>query len=168
MTNTVNPALASMLDIQTPSEIGLWPLAFGYWIALFVILVLVTLGFIWLKQRQQIHAAKRAALSELAALNIDSEQYATDVSSLLKRAAMSYSDRSQVAQLSGNDWYQWLNAQMTTSQDELCRLLATRFQPNQLSIDDKQSLKRHAQHWLKTALPLAKATCKSAKELSPC
>ncbi|MGS0692934.1 DUF4381 domain-containing protein [Shewanella sp. 30m-9] len=172
MTNPVNPALASMQDIQTPVEIGLWPLAYGYWLALFSILVLVMLASVWLIKRRQHRAAKRAALAELATLDIHNQQYASEISSLLKRAAISYWARSQVAQLSGDDWYQWLNAQVTNPQDELCRLLATRFQPSSLSDKDKQALKLHAQNWLKAALPLTNKQGKTHNEInnevSPC
>ncbi|ABZ77227.1 conserved hypothetical protein [Shewanella halifaxensis HAW-EB4] len=172
MTNPVNPALASMQDIQTPIEIGLWPLAYGYWISLLIIILVATLLIVWFKKRRQVSAAKRAALVELAKLNMHSEQYVTEVSSILKRAAMSYCSRSQVAQLCGDDWDHWLNAQVATPQDELCRLLAMRFQPLSLSDEDKQALKHHAQNWLKGALPLSNKQGKTHNEIenevSPC
>ncbi|MCG9731215.1 DUF4381 domain-containing protein [Shewanella sp. Isolate13] len=170
MGNPVNPALASMQDIHTPAEIGLWPLAYGYWISLFVVIVVTTLFILWLSKRRKVGAAKRAALKELAMLDQNHQQFAAEVSSLLKRAAMSYGARQQVAQLTGNDWYKWLNAQVNTPQDELCKLLALRFQKAQLSDDEKQSLRRHAQSWLTTALPLSKVSAIShqGSEVSQC
>ncbi|WP_299806460.1 DUF4381 domain-containing protein [uncultured Shewanella sp.] len=154
MNNPVNPALASMQDIQTPAEIGLWPLAYGYWFSLVIIIVVSSLLIIWIRKRRQVGAAQRVALTELAALDQNSPQFAVEVSSLLKRAAMSYTSREQVAQLSGDNWYKWLNAQVNNPQDELCQLLALRFQKAQLSEDEKVALRQHAQSWLKTALPL--------------
>ena len=165
MSNPVNPVLASMQDIQTPAELGLWPLAYGYWLSLIIIIVITSLLIIWLRKRRQIGAAKRAALIELAALDQNNPQFAVEVSSLLKRAAMSYTRREHIAQLSGDDWYQWLSAQVDKPQDELCKLLALRFQKSQLSQDEKMALRQHAQSWLKTALPLAN-TQASAKTIA--
>ncbi|GIU08425.1 MULTISPECIES: DUF4381 domain-containing protein [unclassified Shewanella] len=157
MSNPINPALASMQDIQTPAEIGVWPLAYGYWLSLVIIIIVTALLIVWIKKRRQISAAKRVALKELAAIDQNSPQFAVEVSSLLKRAAMSYTCREHVAQLSGDDWYQWLNAQVDKPQDELGKLLALRFQKAQLNQDEKMALKQHAQNWLKAALPLASA-----------
>lgn len=170
MTNPVNPALASMQDIQTPAEIGLWPLAYGYWLSLFMLIVFSTLLIVWIRKRRTASAAKRAALKELATLDQNGQQFAIEVSSILKRAAMSYAPRQQIAQLSGDDWYNWLNAQVNTPQEELCRLLALRFKKAQLSDDEKQALRTHAQNWLKLALPLSKGSAMShtRSEVSQC
>lgn len=170
MSNPVNPALASMQDIQTPAEIGLWPLAYGYSLSLIILIVVTTLLIVWFRKHRQVGAAKRVALTELAALDQNSPQFAVEVSSLLKRAAMSYTSRNQIAQLSGDDWYQWLNAQTNKPQDELCKLLALRYQKAQLSEDEKQALMLHAQGWLKAALPLRKMSSIRPKssEVSQC
>ncbi|GIU38188.1 DUF4381 domain-containing protein [Shewanella schlegeliana] len=170
MSNSVNPALATMQDIQTPAEIGLWPLAYGYWISLFVAIAVITLLIIWLRKHRKAGAVKRAALKELAMLDQNHQQFAVEVSSLLKRAAISYGSREQVAQLTGSDWYKWLNAQVKAPQDELCKLLALRFQKAQLTEDEKQALRLHAQSWLKAALPLRKVDQMSKKtsEVSQC
>ncbi|MCK8044053.1 DUF4381 domain-containing protein [Shewanella sp. 1CM18E] len=157
MTSLANPALAGLQDIQTPAEIGLWPFAYGYWIALILILSCIAVTIIWYKNRRKIHAAKNAALTELTKLELQNEQFVYEVSAILKRAALSYSPRSQVAQLSGNDWYKWLNEQVSTPQDELCELLAKRFQANAFSDADKTQLRNCAERWIKSALPLKKA-----------
>ncbi|MDR8523343.1 DUF4381 domain-containing protein [Shewanella fidelis] len=157
MTTQANPALAALQDIQTPVEIGAWPLAYGYWITLALIICSLGLITYWLIKRRQTHAAKNAALAELAALELQHEQFVDQVSSILKRAALSYSPRTQVAQLSGDNWYKWLNAQVSSPQNELCELLAKRFQANPFSDAEKSKLRASAQRWIKSALPLKKA-----------
>ncbi|QQX78772.1 DUF4381 domain-containing protein [Shewanella sp. KX20019] len=149
-----NPALASLQDIQTPVEIGLWPLAYGYWIVLFVAAASLVAGFIYLKKRRQRSAAKRAALEELANLDLNAVQYIANVSAILKRAAMSYCDRSSIAGLSSTQWHVWLTAQVDRPPVELCKLLNMAYRPTPLTDAQAVSLKQSAKHWLKTALPL--------------
>lgn len=169
MSNSVNPALASLQDIQTPTEIGIWPFAYGYWLTLTFFIVCIALLFVWFRKRQQRLAPKKAALNELAAMNTNSEHFIAEVSSLLKRAAMSYTNRSDIAKLSGDKWGQWLNAQVTSPQYELSQLLAARFQPQQLTEADKQRLKSCAHNWLKQALPLKPSHDQDAdREVSKC
>ncbi|GIU44399.1 hypothetical protein TUM4438_15500 [Shewanella sairae] len=169
MSNSVNPALASLQDIQTPTEVGTWPFAYGYWLTLTLLIVCVALLFVWFRKRQQRLAPKKAALNELAAMSPSSEHFVVEVSSLLKRAAMSYTSRTDIAKLSGDKWGQWLSAQVTKPQDELAQLLAARFQPQQLTEADKQRLKSCAQNWLKQALPLKPNHDQDAnREVSKC
>ncbi|MCL1051655.1 DUF4381 domain-containing protein [Shewanella abyssi] len=149
-----NPALASLQDIQTPLEIGIWPLAYGYWIVLLAAAISLIAGFIYLKKRRQQSAAKRAALVELANLDLNAGQYIANVSAILKRAAMSYCDRSSVAGLSGIEWHVWLNAQVDRPPVELCELLKLAYRPTPLTEAQAVTLKQSAKHWLKTALPL--------------
>ncbi|PKG58922.1 DUF4381 domain-containing protein [Shewanella sp. Choline-02u-19] len=153
-TPAANPALASLQDIQTPTEIGLWPLAYGYWLLLLVVLISVAAAFIYLRKRRQHTAAKRAALVELAKLDPSTAQYITNVSEILKRAAMSYCDRSLVAGLSGTHWYAWLTAQVNSPPVELCELLKLSYQRTELTQSQAIALKQSAEHWLKSALPL--------------
>jgi hypothetical protein len=149
-----NPALATLQDIQTPAEIGLWPLAYGYWIVIFVTLLSLVAVFIYLKKRRLRSAAKRAALVELANLDPSAGQYITNVSEILKRAAMSYCDRTLVAGLSGTHWYAWLTAQVNQPPVELCELLKLGYQRTELTESQAITLKQSAEHWLKNALPL--------------
>ncbi|MCL1148398.1 DUF4381 domain-containing protein [Shewanella marinintestina] len=168
MTTPGNPALASLKDIQPPTEIGTWPLAYGYWLAIFAGVALTITLIYLLKQRRNKYAVQKAALKQLDAMDLQHPQFVIEVSSLLKRAAMSTTNRQQVAKLSGNDWTLWLNAQVKTPQDELCQLLAKRFQPNSFSNEEKQRLKIAASNWLKSALPLKPSKHQTSSEVLPC
>ena len=154
-TPAANPALASLQDIQTPVEIGLWPIAYGYWILIFIALMSSIAIFVYLSKRRQHSAAKRAALVELAELDLNAANYIVNVSAVLKRAAMSYCERDLVASLSGSAWHDWLNQQVKQPATELCELLSLSYQRQPLTESQAIALKQCAQLWLKNALPLS-------------
>ncbi len=154
-TPAANPALASLQDIQTPVEIGLWPIAYGYWILIVIAFVSSIAILVYLNKRRKHNAAKRAALVELAELDLKAANYIANVSAVLKRAAMSYCQRDLVASLSGSAWHKWLSQQVKQPPTELCELLSLSFQREPLTESQAITLKQCAEQWLKNALPLS-------------
>lgn len=159
-TPAANPALASLQDIQTPVEIGLWPIAYGYWILIAIALMSSIAMFVYLSKRRKHNAAKRAAIVELAELDLKAANYIANVSAVLKRAAMSYCERDLVASLSGSAWHKWLSQQVKQPPTELCELLSLSYRREPLTESQAIALKLYAEQWLKNALPLptSKAT----------
>ena len=117
--NSPEPAsLQNLNDIVLPVTVGWWPLAPGWYflIGLFLI-ALAWLSYRslqrWIKNRY-----RRAALTELQLLADDTQSAEKRDSSLrqlpalLKRTALSAYPRNQVASLSGDDWYGFLNSQV--------------------------------------------------------
>ena len=151
-----NPALAALQDIQTPTAIGAWPLAYGYWIVIIIAVVILLAAFVYFNKRYKNNAAKRAALVALAELKLSAPNYITQTNEILKRAAMSYCDRDIVAGLSGSAWHAWLSAQVKRPPVELCDHLKLGYQPIKLTESQALILKQSAEHWLKSALPLTK------------
>ena len=114
---TTDPAsLINLNDIVLPADISWWPLATG-WYILFALLFLV-LGWLcfrllrrWINNRY-----RRDALQQLQSLVIALENPAKrdtslrQIPTLLKRTALSFYPRTQVASLSGNDWIEFLNS----------------------------------------------------------
>lgn len=154
-TPAVNPALASLQDIQTPVEIGLWPIAYGYWILIAIALISLIAIYVYVNKRRTQSAAKRAALIALAELDIETPNYIANVSAVLKRAAMSYCERDLVASLSGSAWHKWLSQQVKQPPTELCQLLSLSYQQQPLTESQAIALKQCAEQWLKNALPLS-------------
>ncbi len=162
-TPTANPALASLQDIQTPTEIGLWPIAYGYWILIAIALISSIAIFVYLSKRRKHNAAKRAALLALAELDLQAANYITNVSAVLKRAAMSYCERDLVASLSGSAWHKWLSEQVKQPPTELCQLLSLSYQQQPLTESQAIALKQCAKLWLINALPLSATKATSIK-----
>ncbi|WP_232048535.1 DUF4381 domain-containing protein [Legionella adelaidensis] len=104
------PELAQLKDIHLPERIHWWPLAPG-WYVLAAILV-IALIFISLLIYTQ-HKKGRPKREALGLLNKyedeflkdnDSQRACARISELLKRVALAYFPREQVASLKGEDW----------------------------------------------------------------
>ncbi len=110
-----NPSLLKQLkDIHMPKAIGIWPLAPGWWIVIgIVMLILIATIYFILKRRGKI-TAKKLALQQLYALE---EEYSADTNTnllsdlaiLLRRAAIAYYPRSNIAKLHGEKWLAFLD-----------------------------------------------------------
>ena len=107
--------LAQLKDIHLPEPIGLWPLAMG-WYALAVLLLVLVVALIMVLRRLHVQARpKRQALCLLQQYEQDHKSGKNDalicarVSELLKRVALAYFPRQQVAGLKGTQWVAFLN-----------------------------------------------------------
>lgn len=109
------PILAQLKDIRLPETVGSWPMAYGWY--LLMILSLMILAFLMYILYRSFKRAqiKRQALSLLKAYETQHQQdknsafMCARVSELLKRVALVYFPREQVAALSGEKWVQFLN-----------------------------------------------------------
>jgi hypothetical protein len=107
--------LAQLKDIHLPDPIGWWPLAPGWYVLMIITLLLSFWLFFYLFKRYANSLPKKQALSLLQHYK---EQYAKDknaqlasarVSELLKRVALVYYPRMDVASMHGDTWVQFLN-----------------------------------------------------------
>lgn len=158
MENSANPALSALKDIHTPEVISNMPIAPGYWLLLILILITVTTLVFKLKNERRHKAPKREVLLAVASLDTSDDKLAADIpvqiNTLIKRAAMSYLPREQVAGLQGESWHQWMAQQVSTSNPRLKALLDRRYQKEALTAKEADELKVLATDWLKQALPL--------------
>lgn len=131
-------ALANLKDIQLPNPIGVWPLAPGWWILIIIsILLILFIGWqawqVYLRNR-----AKKKALRLLADYKNDyqatqnSIDTAAKLSILLRRVAIAYYPRQQVASLKGEAWIDFLDkhSKHTLFADKAELLLSLPYQAN--------------------------------------
>ncbi|MCH9756148.1 MAG: DUF4381 domain-containing protein [Gammaproteobacteria bacterium] len=151
-----NPAqaLENLRDIHLPTAVSAWPPGPAYYalIALSIVLILV---LIQRKRHQQYTAPKREALIELLQIkssylkNPDSKPTAAAITALLKRVALVYHPRVDVASLYGEDWITFLHK--TSKQIDFnhlrTSLLDTPFNPD--STEDLNPLLLAAHQWIK-------------------
>lgn len=107
--------LAHLKDIHLPEAISWWPLAPG-WYVVMLLIVLLIIGFVYFMHKRYLNAlAKNQALD---LLNTYKDQYEKDhnaqlasarISELLRRVALVYFSRSDVASLHGDSWVEFLN-----------------------------------------------------------
>ena len=105
--------LNQLHDIQLPDPIGWWPLAFTWWIMIFV-LFSILIGIIWyytdLKRR---NAYRVAANKQLNAIYSNTEtkdvEKIAQINRLLKQVALTAYGRKKAAALQSKDWVRFLN-----------------------------------------------------------
>lgn len=107
-------ALDALRDLHFPEAVSYWPLAPGYYLLILIFLFLAWLTFSFLKKPKT--NFKRQALLILEAcersyLNQrDDQKTARELSALLKRVALLYFPRKEVASLSGEAWIDFLSS----------------------------------------------------------
>lgn len=147
--------LKQLHDIHLPKAIGWWPLAFGWYFLIIATLSLLSILF-WISYRRRIRG--RAKREALLLLEHYQQQYLQDqnsqicskrISELLRRVALVYFPREQVAGLQGKEWIDFLNSSgKGVHFDEISSyLLALPYQP--ASKVDLSPLFQFARRWIK-------------------
>lgn len=123
--------LQQLKDIHLPSNIYMGPIAPG-WMIVFILLLglLSCLIYIWYRKNQRKKTVKFALLKlkmlkNLIAENPKNINIAAEISTLIRRTALLYFPRADIAGLSGNDWLNFLNCSGNTTQftEETGRML---------------------------------------------
>lgn len=108
-------ALAHLRDIHLPPPISWWPLAPGWYVICFMLLVVIVSIFYLVKRRYLQRYPKRQALRLLAFYEQEwqntqqGSRACANVSELLRRVALAYFPRHDVAGLHGEAWLNFLN-----------------------------------------------------------
>lgn len=114
--------LMNLRDIQLPQAIGWWPLAIGWYLLGFFVL-LVLLGVIrWGYRYWVMNKPRREVLAKLKLLQVQYQREADKValamalSTLLRRATLALYPRFEVASLQGEAWLHFLDETGNTQQ----------------------------------------------------
>ncbi|WP_058534094.1 DUF4381 domain-containing protein [Legionella saoudiensis] len=151
-----NDPLAQLKDIHLPDAIGWWPLAPGWYaVMLLSVLLLLILAF-YLRRRWRYALAKKQALVLLAAYQESYEKEhnapisSAQISELLRRVALVYYPRAEVASLYGDAWLQFLKQTSKGIDFDSVRtlLLDAPFKAADTRID-LRPLFDHAKQWIK-------------------
>ncbi len=146
--------LADLRDIHLPEAVSAWPPGPAYY-ALIALIIVCLLLFIKYKQRQRYTAPRRQALLELEQIKSaylqtpDTKETASKITALLKRVALVYHPRVDVASLHGQDWLHFLEAtsQHIDFQAVQKSLIDTPFNPH--ATEDLTPLLNAASGWIK-------------------
>jgi hypothetical protein len=118
MANIADPAaqaLAQLRDIHLPAAINWWPLAPGWYLSGVTVLIALSLLVFLLRRYYLKGYVKRQALTLLMRYEneyqqgVNSQLIAAKVSELLRRVALQYFPRAEVASLQGENWLLFLN-----------------------------------------------------------
>lgn len=107
--------LTKLHDIHLPKAIAWWPLAPG-WYLLTIILLALLVALVYYFRRRYLNSRPRQQALQLLARyqqeyqkGASSQQTAAKISELLRRVALVYFSREQVASLQGEAWLSFLN-----------------------------------------------------------
>src|SRR5438477_7311097 len=107
----MNPELQQLKDIHLPPAIPMWPMAPGWIFLSILILGFLSYGISIVFRRYQKKKPIRFALARLKVLmseNSENTNIAAELSTLIRRTALSYFHREEIAGLSGHNWLHFL------------------------------------------------------------
>ncbi len=113
----MSPAELPLRDIHLPEPVGWWPPAPGWWVLTALALTAAAV-WAWLAWRRRTRV-RRAALAQLRrieknyAADGDVARLARDLSTLMRRAAITADERRRVAGLTGREWLAWLDGNLS-------------------------------------------------------
>lgn len=151
MTNSPLP----LKDIHVPAEIGWWPLAIGWWLALGVIVILCILAYLFWRRlrRRTVLTRARKLLVQLQQNNtLGTQQKLSELSILLRRVAISITPRQHAASLTGQAWLDYLDSTLPDKPFSngigQC-LVDAQYRPQLDSKPDISALIKLCERWLK-------------------
>lgn len=97
----------------TGADIGLWPLAWGWWVLIIVSLMAIVGLIIWIRHYYTSRVFLRLAIREVQNISNDSSDLKAACNQILKRTFMSYFPVDTVAQLHGEKWSRFIQNQLT-------------------------------------------------------
>ena len=148
--------LTQLRDIHLPTPVGWWPLAPGWYGLAILVLVIVLILVFYISRSYLNGRAKRQALCLLTNYEqqhqrLPNSQITTArISELLKRVALVYFPREDVASLQGERWLAFLNKTGKRLDFNQVRtaLLEQPYQPPQAGNNDLQLLFSMARTWI--------------------
>jgi len=160
-TPTQAPLDLPLRDIHLPDPVSWWPPAPGWWLLVGLLLLLLVTGALLLRRwrrRGRLRRFARRSLERVFAEHRrhgDSQRLLRELSVLLRRIALSYFPRIQVASLSGEAWLGFLDQGLAGSGSAEGfrrgpgRVLADGpFSPGPVAVDPP-ALERLCRAWLK-------------------
>lgn len=150
--------LAQLRDIHLPEPASFWPLAWGWWLLLGVLVCALLGGVYVLIQRRRKNRYRLLAEAELEhALrrwqeHTDPAHYLQELTIILRRTALSAFPGQGLAGVQGLDWLMFLDATLPGSQGDFCQgvgrvLLDGPYQPHpQVEVAELHQL---AQRWVR-------------------
>ena len=144
-------------DIHLPEPVSWWPPAPGWWLLLIAGIVIVA-GLLLFRRIWSSRLLKRTVVAELNTVreryhdNHDPVELVKSLSTLMRRASISFYPRGTAASLTGNDWLKYLDSRSQRKDFEhgSGRILATApYLPANSRIDvDLEDLLSLCENWL--------------------
>ena len=145
--------LAQLADIETPAQIGQWPIAIGWWLLLAMLIVLSVVIVKKINQALAKKCIQKQAIKKLATNTLS----ISEITQVVKWAAMHYFPRHEIANLSGEKLAAYLAGKLPKNKQQsfVDNCLPAWQQQYQISQSDdvKHTFQQASVLWLKHALP---------------
>ena len=150
-----NP-LDQLKAIHTPADVSAWPLAWGWWALIAVVLIiLISAVIMWRKQRR-FTGAKREALTLLASTDTQVSTAPANINAILKRVSRHYDEKAMASSRSGEQWQHYLTT--TLPEKERASFTAgfspansNMYRPQGVTPDQAEAMKSAALLWVRKA-----------------
>ncbi|WP_115718260.1 DUF4381 domain-containing protein [Gallaecimonas mangrovi] len=142
--------LDKLKDIQEPLPPSFWPLAWGWWLLIAIVLLLAAVAIGWLLKTKQNNRVKVRLQQRLQQLG-NGDDFLAALNQLLKEAAIYYYDPATVGTLSGKAWVSFLQQHSPKAPDRhtLELLEAGPYAKSfAVSFEHFEALKQFAQAWI--------------------
>ncbi|PMH43162.1 hypothetical protein BCU68_04020 [Vibrio sp. 10N.286.49.B3] len=152
MTDTTSSPPLDLNPLHLPELPSWWPLSWGWWAMAITMIGLIIASFYYLRWQKKLRLAQKTALH---LFELEKETLTPSAAiELLRQAAFCYYPRERVAKLSGDEWYQFLDAQLkhplfTPKQQQWQQALYQ----NQTTADHHLELIHDCKTWVEQALP---------------
>ena len=146
--------LAQLRDIHVPSEVNVWPLDWGWWVAIAVVLLALFCLYKAITAHIRHNKARKRALALLESVSAQQSNWPVALNSILKRTAMSYYPTQQVAGLYGKQWQAFLTYALKSSDSKLesdLGLLVSNVYQATPNPSDFETCKGAVKNWLSKA-----------------
>ena len=146
--------LAQLRDIHVPTEVNIWPLDWGWWVAIAVVLLALFCLYKTITAHIRHNKARKQALALLESISAQQSNWPVALNSILKRTAMSYYPTQQVAGLYGKQWQAFLTSALKSSDSKLesdLGLLVSNVYQATPTPSDFETCKGAVKNWLSKA-----------------
>jgi len=148
-----NP-LDQLRDIHLPADVSWWPLAYGWWLLLAVLLIAITVITVAVLRHLANNRYRKLAVAELEQLtrqNLSDSAFVAQLSALLKRAAIAKFG-TQCAALHSDAWLAFLLKHCAQCDAEQLAIICTG-QYQHLSAIERPLLVAQTRLWLERHKP---------------
>lgn len=106
--------LPQLQDIHLPASPSLWPLAYGWWFLLSILIFLLAWLFLTLYRKAKLKKRQKQMLSKFKSLEEKlkknpSNKTIAEINTLLRQLAINTYPREKIASLTGSDWLHFLD-----------------------------------------------------------
>ena len=143
--------LSGLRDLHIPTEPSFWPLAYGWWVLLALVLLgiiaLLVCWYLW-QQRPVVYALK---CQKQIAKEPDDFYFLKEISQLLKRVAIAAYGRPKIAPLSDQKWQDFLInvAPSIFTKDQAHLIAFAIYQPDKKISLSRDDFNRAVTLWIK-------------------